>query len=334
MVLVTGGAGYIGSHVALALIDSGLRVLIFDNLETGHRETVDTLMRVKPGAAEFLLGDLRNPADVAQIFKKYKIKAVMHFASNICVEESVQNPTKYYNNNLIGSLNLVDGMIKNGVKAIVFSSSAAVYGQQKYSPMDEKHPQNPVNPYGHSKLIFEEILRRYDELCGLGSVCLRYFNVIGADKAGRIGEWHEPETHLVPNLLTASETGGLFQLYGNDYDTVDGTCVRDYINVEDLADAHMSALNYLMDGGASDSFNLGSAAGHSVGQILAACEKVTGNGVNVEIQGRRSGDPAILVADNRKAKDILKWTPKRSLEDSIDTAHRWSRRLASEIRRR
>jgi UDP-glucose 4-epimerase len=326
MILVTGGAGYIGSHVVLTLINQGFRVIIFDNLEAGHPEIVEVLLNLKYGAADFFRGDLKNPAHVAKIFQKYKIDAVMHFASHICAEESIKNPVKYYNNNLMASLNLAACMMENGVEKLVFSSSAAVYGDQKYSPIDEEHPKNPLNPYGHSKLIFEEILRQYDALCGLKSVSLRYFNVIGADKAGRIGEWHEPETHLVPNILIAIDGGAPFQLYGADYDTRDGTCVRDFVNVEDLADAHMSALRYLLNGGNSDCFNLGTETGHSVGEILAACEKVTGNKINVQIRQRRPGDPATLVANNKKARDILKWTRLRSLEESIETALRWHRR--------
>jgi UDP-glucose 4-epimerase len=328
MILVTGGAGYIGSHTALTLIDQGFDVVIFDNLGNGHKQIVETLKNIKKNAINFVCGDLRNLNDVDNAFKKYEIDAVMHFAAYIEAGESVVNPCKYYNNNLVGFLNLADKMVENRVDKIVFSSSAAVYGEQNYAPIDERHQQNPINPYGHSKLITEQILSRYDIAYSLKSVSLRYFNVIGADSGIRIGEWHEPETHLIPNILASAENPEkVFQLYGDDYDTKDGTCIRDFVNVEDLAEAHASALRYLINGGNSDCFNLGTATGYTVKEVLATCEKITGKKINMRVNKRRAGDPEILVSDNKKAKNILEWTPNRSLEDSIKTAYEWYKRI-------
>lgn len=305
MILVTGGAGYIGSHCVMALLEQNNDVVIFDNLSTGHIETVETLKKF--GDVEFQKGDLTNFYDINSVFKNYKIDKVVHFAAFSQVGESVVNPQKYYINNICGTINLLRAMLENNVKKIVFSSTAATYGEPVYIPIDEKHPQNPINPYGQTKLMIEKIMDDYDKAYGLKSVRLRYFNVAGADSKSRIGEWHNPETHLIPNILKSTfNNGKTFQMFGDDYDTKDGTCVRDYINVEDLAQAHLLALNYLDNGGDTNYFNLGTNDGNTVKEVFSACEKVTENTIPVEIKPRRAGDPASLVADNRKAKEILK----------------------------
>ena len=324
MILVTGGAGYIGSHCVMALLNKGFEVVILDNLSTGHIETIDTLK--KYGKISFYQGDLQNKNDINSVFKNNKIDAVIHFAAFSQVSESMQNPQKYYQNNVYGTLNLLQIMLDNGVKKIVFSSTAATYGEPKYTPIDENHPQNPINPYGQTKLIIEKIMDDYNRAYDLKSVRLRYFNVVGADSQARIGEWHGPETHLVPNILKTT-FDKIFKLYGTDYDTKDGTCVRDYINVEDLVNAHILALEYLNNGGKTDFFNLGTNNGNTVKEIFNVCEKVLDKKIPLEICKRREGDPAILIADNTKAKNILGWTPKNSLEHSIKTANEWEKRL-------
>lgn len=318
MILITGGAGYIGSHFALAMLEKGEDIVIFDSLELGHSETIETLK--KYGQVQFIQGNLKNLEEIRGAFLKHKIDAVVHFAAYSLVAESVKNPQKYYYNNVYGTLNLLNAMLEFGVKKIVFSSTCATYGEAEYLPMDETHPQNPINAYGNSKLMVEKILDDYDKAYGLKSVRLRYFNVAGADSQARIGELHNPETHLIPNVLNADDNQS-FKMFGDDYDTVDGTCVRDYINVEDLADAHIKALEYLKNGGNTDFFNLGTNDGNSVKEVFAACENVTGRNIPLEVCPRRDGDPAKLVADNKKAREILKWEPKKTLEDSIKTAN-------------
>ena len=324
MILVTGGAGYIGSHCVMALLEQNNDVVIFDNLSTGHIETVETLK--KYGPVEFQKGDLTNFDDINSVFKNYDIDKVVHFAAFSQVGESVVNPQKYYINNVCGTINLLRAMLENNVKKIVFSSTAATYGEPVYIPIDEKHPQNPINPYGQTKLMIEKIMDDYDKAYDLKSVRLRYFNVAGADSKSRIGEWHDPETHLIPNILKSTfNNGKTFQMFGDDYDTKDGTCVRDYINVEDLAQAHFLALKYLDNGGETNYFNLGTNDGNTVKEVFSACEKVTEKTIPVEIKSRRAGDPASLVADNRKAKEILKWLPEHLLEESIKTAYKWEK---------
>ena len=318
MILITGGAGYIGSHFALAMLEKGEDIVIFDSLELGHSETIETLK--KYGQVQFVQGNLKNLEEIRGAFLKYKIDAVVHFAAYSLVAESVKNPQKYYYNNVYGTLNLLNAMLEFGVKKIVFSSTAATYGEPDYVPIDENHFQKPINAYGNSKLMVEKILDDYDKAYGLKSVRLRYFNVAGADSQARIGELHNPETHLIPNVLKADDNQS-FKMFGDDYDTVDGTCVRDYINVEDLADAHIKALEYLKNGGNTDFFNLGTNDGNSVKEVFAACENVTGRNIPLEVCPRRDGDPAKLVADNKKAREILKWEPKKTLEDSIKTAN-------------
>lgn len=329
MILVTGGAGYIGSHTTIALLNAGYDVVIFDNLELGHSEIIETLKNIqtKGSVVDFIQGDLKNLNDIKSVFERHKdIQAVVHFAAYSQVGESVKNPQKYYYNNVFGTLNLLNAMMEFDVKNIVFSSTAATYGNAVYTPIDEKHPQIPINPYGKSKLMIENIMDDYDKAYGLKSVRLRYFNVAGADNLTRVGEWHNPETHLIPNILKSTFSGGkTFEMYGQDYDTKDGTCVRDYINVEDLADAHVLALKYLENGGITNFFNLGTQEGNSVKEVFAACESVTEKNIPVKEMPRRDGDPAILVADNKKAKELLNWSPKRTLELSIQTAYDWEK---------
>ena len=324
MILITGGAGYIGSHTTLNFINNGYDVVIFDNLENGHIETIETLKKI--GNIKFFKGDLRNKKDLESLFNTYKIDTVIHFAGFIQVEESVQNPEKYYINNIDGSINLFEAMVKHNVKKIVFSSSAAVYGEPKYTPIDEEHPKNPINPYGYTKAKVEDILAEYDKKYGVKSVCLRYFNVVGADKELRIGEWHEPETHLVPNILKSIfEQSKTFKIFGTDYDTKDGTCVRDYVNVEDLAQAHKLACIYLKEKNTSNIFNVGTQEGNSVKEVFETTEKVTGCKIPLELAPRRDGDPAKLLANAKKAKEMLNWQPTRTLEDSIQTAYFWEK---------
>ena len=322
MILVTGGAGYIGSHLVMALLEKGEDVIVFDSLELGHAETIETLK--KYGNLKFVKGNLKNLDEIRGAFLVNKIDSVVHFAAYSQVAESVKNPQKYYYNNVYGTLNLLNAMLEFGVKKIVFSSTAATYGEPVYTPIDEKHPQHPINPYGNSKLMVEKIMDDYDKAYGLKSVRLRYFNVAGADSKARIGEWHEPETHLIPNVLKAKEDK-VFKMFGTDYDTIDGTCVRDYINVEDLAQAHIKALEYLNDGGETNFFNLGTTEGNSVKEVFTACEEVKGTTIPLEICPRRGGDPATLVADNKKAKEVLGWIPQHDLKDCIKSAYEWEK---------
>jgi UDP-glucose 4-epimerase len=326
MILVTGGAGYIGSHCVLALLKNNYDVVIFDNLSTGHQETADKLAEF--GNVKFHKGDLTSTEDLNNLFSKYDIDAVIHFAAFSQVGESMTNPAKYYRNNVYGTLNLLDAMLAHDVKKIVFSSTAATYGEPVYTPIDEKHPQNPINTYGRTKLMIENIMDDYDRAYSLKSVRLRYFNVAGADSENRVGEWHDPETHLIPNILKSVFSGGkTFQMFGTDYETRDGTCVRDYINVEDLANAHILALQYLMNGGNTNFFNLGTNEGNTVKEVFRACEKITEKTIPVDVKPRRAGDPASLVADNNKAKTVLGWNPDKNLDDSINTAYRWEQKL-------
>lgn len=330
MILVTGGAGYIGSHLVLALFEQGEKVLVYDNLSTGHIETIENLKQY--GDLVFCQGNLNNYAYLNDVLAQNKIDAVVHFAAFSQVGESVVNPSKYYENNVVGTINLLKAMLNNNVKKIVFSSTAATYGEPVYTPINERHPQHPINPYGQTKLMIEHIMDDYNRAYGLKSVRLRYFNVAGADSQARIGEWHEPETHLIPNILKSTFAGGkTFQMFGDDYATKDGTCIRDYINVEDLANAHILALKYLNNGGETNYFNLGTNEGNTVKEVFSMCEKVTGKKIPVEMKPRRAGDPAILVADNTKAKEVLGWTPNKTLEDSIKTAYEWEQKLNKEV---
>ena len=323
MILVTGGAGYVGSHLVLKLLEKGEEVVVFDSLELGHAEVIEKLKNY--GNLRFVRGNLKNLDDIRGVFLVNKnIEAVVHFAAYSQVAESMANPQKYYYNNVYGTLNLLNAMLEFNVKKIVFSSTAAIYGEPVYTPIDENHPQNPINPYGNSKLMVERIMDDYGKAYGLKSVRLRYFNVAGADSKARIGEWHEPETHLIPNILKAS-SDKKFKMFGTDYDTKDGTCIRDYINVEDLAKAHILALEYLKKGGESNYFNLGTNEGSSVKEVFNVCEEVLGRSVPLEICPRRDGDPAVLVADNKKALSILGWKLENDLNKCIKTAYDWEK---------
>ena len=314
----------------MALLKQNYDVVVFDSLDTGHIETIETLSKF--GNLTFIKGNLQNLEDIENVFKTHKIDAVIHFAAFSQVGESVKNPQKYYYNNVFGTLNLLNAMLNHNVKKIVFSSTAATYGEPEYVPIDEKHPQMPINPYGNSKLMVERIMDDYDKAYGLKSVRLRYFNVAGADKDCNIGEFHEPETHLIPNILKSTFSGGkTFEMYGQDYDTKDGTCVRDYINIEDLISAHLLALKYLNEGGNTNFFNLGTNDGNSVKEVFGECEKVTGKDIPVKQMPRRAGDPATLVADNTKAKQILNWIPQNNLHKSIQTAYQWEQKMQKNI---
>lgn len=319
-VLVTGGAGYIGSHACAALAAKGHDVVVFDSLEHGHREFVQW--------GELIQGDLRNADSIAAVVKHVKPDGVMHFAAFIAVGESVENPAKYYRNNLGGSLNLLDAMRGAGVDKFVFSSTAAVYGVPNKDPIPEDHPKAPINPYGVSKLMVERALEDYDAAYGLRSAALRYFNAAGADPEGRIGEAHEPETHVIPLALEAAlGDPSKFRIFGTDYASKDGTAIRDYIHVVDLADAHVRALEHLADGGASLRLNLGTGAGVSVREIVAAVERVTGKKLRPQETPRRAGDPPSLVADSSLCKRLLGWKPQRSDLDTI-IADAWAWRLS------
>jgi UDP-glucose 4-epimerase len=320
-ILVVGGAGYIGSHMVKVLSEAGHDVVVFDNLISGHRDAVL--------AGEFVFGDLADIEALSLLFSKYKFGAVMHFAGFIQVGESVCNPALYYRNNVSNTQNLLDVMVANSVSHLIFSSTAAIFGEPNYTPIDESHPKKPINPYGRTKLIVEAMLKDYDVAYGLKFACLRYFNAAGAHPDGLLGERHSPETHLIPLVLqVASGELNAIQRFGKDYDTVDGTCIRDYVHVMDLCDAHLLALNHLLSGGASDSYNLGNGNGFSVSQVIDVAERVSGVTINVIDGPRREGDPAVLVADSSMATKVLGWTPNYSkLETIIEHAWNWQSRF-------
>ncbi|MDG1073789.1 MAG: UDP-glucose 4-epimerase GalE [Methylophilaceae bacterium] len=314
-VLVVGGAGYIGSHMVKMLLSEGHEVLTFDNLSSGHRDAV-------LGGA-FVHGDLADVSTLDFTFSSYQPDAVLHFASFIQVGESINRPDLYYRNNVTNTLNVLDAMVKHGIKRFIFSSTAAIFGEPDYVPIDEQHRTSPLNPYGQSKLMIEKILQDYDKAFGLKSICLRYFNAAGADPDGQLGERHDPETHLIPLILQAvSGRRANINVFGRDYCTPDGTCVRDYIHVVDLCSAHLLALDYLVKKGKSNRFNLGNGAGFSVQEVIRAVERVTGKVVKVVDGPRREGDPASLVADATKARHTLGWTPSFTQLDTI-VAHAW-----------
>jgi UDP-glucose-4-epimerase GalE len=315
-ILVTGGAGYIGSHTVRQLLREGHDVTVVDNLSKGHRHNVP--------AERLFEVDLADTDSLVRLIRKRKCEAVIHFAAFIAVGESMKDPAKYFINNVSGSLSLLHAMVQTQVKHIVFSSTAAVYGDVETSPILETFPIHAVNPYGESKVMVETMLKWFDRIHGLTSVCLRYFNASGADPEGGLGEEHEPETHLIPLIFRAVETGNPVTVFGNDYDTVDGTCVRDYIHVNDLAQAHILALDYLMNGGASDVFNLGTGSGMSVSQVLDAVERFSNAKIRRQIGPRRPGDPAALVASAEKARRVLGWSPRHSsVDEIIGSAWRW-----------
>jgi UDP-glucose-4-epimerase GalE len=312
-VLVTGGAGYVGSHAALQLARSGHEPVVFDDLSTGHR-------RLAQGF-ELIVGNIGNRAEVAPALRD--IDAVMHFAASTEVGESVRNPRKYFENNVAASLSLLEAVLQAGVRLFVFSSSAAVYGPPKSVPIREQSPCAPQSPYGFSKFTIERALESYGAAYGLHSVSLRYFNAAGADEEGRIGECHDPETHLIPRALDAAQSGTELEIFGDDYETPDGTCVRDYVHVTDLARAHVSALSYLEAGGATTALNLGTGQGSSVLEVIRQVEKTTGSEVRRRVVARRDGDPPELVADPSAAATVLAWHAERSLPAMISSAWHW-----------
>lgn len=317
-VLVTGGAGYIGSHAALALKEAGYRVVVLDNLVYGHSDIVESVLEV-----EFVQGDIGDRAFLDQVFATYPIDAVIHFAAYAYVGESVTNPAKYYRNNVVGTLTLLEAMVQAEVFKIVFSSTCASYGNPHQIPIPEDHPQSPINPYGMSKLMVEQILEDFDRAYGLRSVRFRYFNAAGADPQGRLGEDHNPETHLIPLvLLTALGQRDHITVFGTDYKTPDGTCVRDYIHVTDLADAHVLGLQYLLDDGETSVFNLGNGDGFSVKEVITAAKEITGLPITVEEGPRRAGDPAILIGSATKARKVLGWDPQYNQIEVI-LSHAW-----------
>lgn len=321
-VLVVGGAGYIGSHMVLRLARAGHEVVVFDNLSSGHADAVlaGTLVR----------GDLADRAALSALFAAHRFDAVLHFASSIQVGESMRLPARYYANNVGNTVNLIETMVEHGVLRLIFSSTAATYGDPVYTPIDEAHPRQPVNPYGWSKWMVEQILADCDRAHGLRHVALRYFNAAGAHPEGLLGERHDPETHLIP-LVVQVATGQRpsIGVFGTDYDTPDGTCIRDYVHVQDLADAHLLALDRLVAGGASAAFNLGNGNGFSIREVIRTVEQVTGRPVAWEDLPRRAGDPPVLVADSGRARAELGWAPRYpALPDIVRHVWLWEQRRA------
>lgn len=319
MILITGGAGYIGSHVAKELKEQGMETVVLDNFSSGRRELIKW--------SQVFEGDLANTADLDKVFKSYPVEAVVHMAASKAVGESVENPEKYYYNNVVGTLNLLSAMRANGIKKIVFSSSAATFGNPVYNPINEKHPQNPINPYGYTKLVMEKMMADYEKAYGFHYAALRYFNAAGADPETEIGEWPGSGQNLIPLVLDAAigARDGI-KIFGDDYETKDGTCVRDYVHVTDLASAHRLALDYIKD--TSGCFNLGNGRGFSVKEVVAMAKKVSGVDFKVTIEGRRPGDPAELIADSKKAKEVLGWQPKYyDLETIVTTAWNWRKKV-------
>ncbi len=315
-VLVVGGAGYIGSHMVKYLGNQGCSVTVLDNLSSGHRDAVL--------CGELLVGDLADCDFLDQVFEKQSFDVVMHFASSIMVGESVVKPSLYYRNNVTHTQNLLDAMVKYDVQHFIFSSTAAIFGEPEYTPIDELHPKCPMNPYGRSKWMVEQILEDYDRAYGLKSICLRYFNAAGADPECELGERHDPETHLIPLVLqAASGKRDAITVFGRDYDTEDGTCIRDYIHVNDLCSAHWLAIQSLKSRGESQRFNLGNGNGFSVQQLIDVCREVTGKDIQVIDGERREGDPAALVADASRAQLELGWTPKFDDLSAI-VSHAWA----------
>jgi UDP-glucose 4-epimerase len=319
-ILVAGGAGYIGSHAVLALQQAGYQVIVLDNLVYGHRDLVESVLKV-----ELVEGDLNDRALLDRLFAQHEIAAVMHFAAYAYVGESVTNPAKYYRNNVVATLTLLEAMVAANVKTFVFSSTCATYGTPKTVPIPEDHPQSPINPYGATKLMVERILADFDVAYGLKSVCFRYFNAAGADPQGRLGEDHVPETHLIPLVLQAAlGKRESISVFGTDYPTPDGTCVRDYIHVADLASAHVLGLEYLLQGGHSETFNLGNGSGFSVKQVIEVARQVTGREIKAVELERRPGDPPALIGSSEKAHTQLGWQPQYlDLHEIIRHAWTW-----------
>lgn len=322
-ILVTGGAGYIGSHAVLALKNAGYEVIVLDNLSNGHREIVEEVLQVK-----LIVGDMSDRALLDSIFTSHNITAVMHFAAYIAVGESVTDPAKYYQNNVAGTLTLLEAMITASINKFIFSSTCALYGVPKFVPITEDHPQDPISPYATSKWMVERILSDFDAAYNFKSVRFRYFNAAGADTNGLLGEDHIPETHLIPLvLLTALGKRESISIFGTDYPTEDGTCIRDYIHVNDLAQAHILGLKYLLEGGESEVFNLGNGSGFSVREVIESAKKVTQKEIKTEERDRRPGDPPILVGSSDKARKILGWHPQYpDLNEIISHAWQWHQR--------
>ncbi|CCQ51570.1 UDP-glucose 4-epimerase GalE [Crocosphaera watsonii] len=322
-ILVTGGAGYIGSHAVLSLQKAGYNVIVYDNLSYGHPEIVQDVLKV-----ELIVGDTNDRTLLDQIFSSRNITAVMHFAAFIAVGESVRDPAIYYQNNVAGTLTLLEAMIAANIKKFVFSSTCAIYGMPQEIPMTEKHPNNPLNAYASSKYMVEQILKDFDRAYGLKSVVFRYFNASGADPSGNLGEDHDPETHLIPlALLTALKKREHLFIFGTDYETPDGTAVRDYIHVNDLASAHVLGLDYIFNGGESEMFNLGNGNGFSVREVIEMAKKVTGVDFLVKETDRRPGDAPILVGSSEKAKSILGWQPQYfELKTIVNDAWQWHKK--------
>lgn len=314
--LVTGGAGYIGSHAAWALAEAGHHVVVYDNLSAGHRAAV--------GDAVFVEGDVRDTATLREALRTHDVGAVLHFAAWLSVDDSVADPAGYYDNNVTGALSVLRAMAGESVPALVFSSTCAVYGEPESTPIAEDHPTRPVNAYGETKLAIERALPHFKRAYGLRATSLRYFNAAGADPGGRLGEDHDPEYHLIPRAIDAALGGPPLQVFGEDYPTEDGTCLRDYVHVSDLADAHVLALGALLDGAPGSVYNLGNGVPTSVRQVLRAVERATGRPVPFERAPRRAGDPAILFAASARARAELGWTPRlQALDRIVDTAWQW-----------
>jgi len=324
-ILVVGGAGYIGSHMLKILHGAGMDVLTLDNLSSGYRDAVRY--------GDCVQGDLGDTDALHSLFRKHRPEAVFHFASSIQVGESMQSPRKYYRNNVVNTINLLDVMLDYGVNRFVFSSSAAVYGRPERSPIDEAHPIAPLSPYGKSKAMVEQVLEDYASAYGLRSACLRYFNAAGADMEGELGEQHDPETHLIPLILQAiSGRRSSVTVFGRDYDTPDGTCIRDYVHVQDLCDAHLLALRFLESSEGCHAFNLGNGQGFSVQQVIDAACRVAGKKIDVIEGERRAGDPDTLIASSAKAHAVLGWQPRRTrLDDIIADAWRWERKMGHTV---
>ena len=320
-ILITGGAGYIGSFMIRQVCNGGDEVVVVDSLERGHRDAVDPKIKL-------IIGDLKDKSFVDSIFSKEKFEAVVHFAGYISMAESVSNPYLYFNNNLNVSLNVIESMVKHSINNFIFSSTAGVYGNPVNIPISEDHPKNPTNPYGESKLIVEKILSWYRKRYGLSFASLRYFNAAGASLDGKMGEQHFPETHLIPNVMNAILNKSIFTLYGDDYDTQDGTCIRDYIHVIDLVEAHILTISKLISSGGGFFYNVGTGQGHSNRQILDAIIKTSGSKVNIKIAERRPGDAEVLLADPTLIKKDLGFTPKYSdLGTIIKSAWEWHKKL-------
>lgn len=326
-ILVTGGCGYIGSHMVKALVQANVEVIVLDDLSSGHLNSIID--------SELIIGNIGDTNLLNQVFSTHTFDSVIHFASLIQVGESIVHPSRYYENNVCKTLTLMNAMVHHKVKHMVFSSTAAVFGDPVYVPIDEKHPCQPINAYGRTKLVVEGILKDFDRAYDLKSVALRYFNAAGADPLSRIGEHHEPETHLIPLAIGAAMgRRASLRVFGADYDTHDGTCIRDYVHVDDLAAAHMAAVLYLQRGGGSDCFNLGNGNGFSVKQVIDTVESVTGRAVPHSYEERRVGDPARLIADSGLARKILGWTPSYpQLCTIVDHAFKWETTLAKQQNR-